>query len=92
MAVEQAPDMVSQTMMAAAPPSTGSDSSLLTTAKGGGMLFAARLAAYALRFAIGVMLARALGSGQYGLYRLTFTVATIASGPVSYTHLRAHET
>ena len=52
---------------------------LLTAAKGGSVSFAGRLFEYAVRFILGIVIARALGVEQYGLYTLGITVALIAS-------------
>jgi len=57
-----------------------SDRNILTTAKGGGIVFAGSVFQYAIRFVIGILLARLLGAEQYGLYNLSMTTATIAGG------------
>ena len=52
---------------------------ILTAAKGGGVSFAGRLFEYLVRFVFGIMIARAIGVEQFGLYTLSITVALIAS-------------
>jgi O-antigen/teichoic acid export membrane protein len=54
--------------------------SILTVAKGGSILFSSSLIAYGLRFVASIIVARQLGSEQLGLFRLSFTIATIVSG------------
>jgi O-antigen/teichoic acid export membrane protein len=53
---------------------------VLTAAKGGGILFGSTIIAYAVRFVIGIVLARALGSEQYGLYSISLSAATLVAG------------
>ncbi len=52
---------------------------VLTVAKGGGLSFVGRLFDYAVRFAFSIVVARAIGAEQFGLYTLAFTVAALAS-------------
>ncbi|MFC2023144.1 oligosaccharide flippase family protein [Chloroflexota bacterium] len=59
---------------------TGVQPSILTAAKGGSILFSGRLVAYGLRFALGIIVARQLGSEQLGLLRLSLIIAIIVSG------------
>ncbi|RPI78750.1 MAG: flippase, partial [Chloroflexi bacterium] len=56
------------------------DREVLNTAKGGGILAVGRLANFGTRFVINVILARLLSAEQYGLYSLSISAATIASG------------
>lgn len=49
-------------------------------AKGGGITFVGALLAYGVRFVMGIVVARSLGSDQFGLYNLALTVASIAAG------------
>jgi len=65
---------------AAASQSAKPDQNVLTAAKGGGIIFAGSLFQYAVRFVVGIVLARTLGVEQYGLYNLSMTVAAVASG------------
>jgi O-antigen/teichoic acid export membrane protein len=53
---------------------------LLVTARGSGMLAAGGLFEFATRFAIAFLLARGLGAGDYGLYVLAISAATLFSG------------
>lgn len=50
---------------------------LLATAKGGSFLAAGTLFEYISRFVIAFLLARLLGAGQYGMYSLAISCATI---------------
>jgi len=52
---------------------------LLVAAKGGGAVFAGRLFAWGSRFVLAVLLARVIGAGEYGLYTLALTIATVGS-------------
>ncbi|HET6380055.1 MAG TPA: oligosaccharide flippase family protein [candidate division Zixibacteria bacterium] len=52
---------------------------LLEAAKGGGAVFAGRLFAWGSRFVLGVLLARLLGSEEYGLYNTALSLAAIAT-------------
>jgi O-antigen/teichoic acid export membrane protein len=52
---------------------------LVAAAKGGGVVFAGRLFAWGSRFALAVLLARLLGSDQYGFYNAALSVAAIAA-------------
>lgn len=51
-----------------------------TTASGGAMLFVGKLFSYGSRLIITVLMARALGSAQYGAYNLALTVVELAVG------------
>ena len=51
-----------------------------TTASGGAVLFAGKLFSYGSRLIITVMLARVLGSAQYGAYNLALTLTELAVG------------
>jgi O-antigen/teichoic acid export membrane protein len=53
---------------------------VLTAAKGGGIAVAGTLFAYAMRFVMGIVLARFLGAEQFGLYSLALTAAQVAAG------------
>jgi O-antigen/teichoic acid export membrane protein len=53
---------------------------LLVTARGSGMLAAGSFFEFATRFAIAFLLARSLGAGDYGLYVLSISAATLFSG------------
>jgi len=64
-------------------PATGLESRILRSAKGSGILFASAMITYALRFVIGFVLARFLGSEQLGLHQLALTVATFVGGATS---------
>ena len=46
---------------------------IVSAAKGSGVVFMGRLFEYAGRFLLGVMLARFMGAGQYGIYALADT-------------------
>jgi O-antigen/teichoic acid export membrane protein len=61
-------------------PLSASDRHILTAAKGSSILFAGRLFAYLSRLAITFLLARLLGAQQLGLYNLSISAATVASG------------
>jgi O-antigen/teichoic acid export membrane protein len=52
---------------------------ILFAAKGGSISFTGRVFEYATRFAFSVIVARALGAEQYGLYTLGLTIVPIAS-------------
>jgi O-antigen/teichoic acid export membrane protein len=52
---------------------------LVLAAKGGGVMFLGRLFAWGSRFFLAVILARALGAQEYGLYSLALAAATIVS-------------
>jgi O-antigen/teichoic acid export membrane protein len=58
----------------------GVQPSVLTAAKGGSVVLSSSLVAYGLRFALGIINARQLGSEQLGLYRLSLSIASILSG------------
>lgn len=62
--------------------STQAEQDMLSTVKGGGILMIGRLVTYASRFAITFVLARLLGSENYGLYNLAISAAMIG-GAVS---------
>ena len=53
---------------------------MLTAAKGGGITLAGTLFAYAMRFVMGIVLARFLGAEQFGLYSLALIAAELAAG------------
>jgi O-antigen/teichoic acid export membrane protein len=53
---------------------------ILATAKGGGYLASGSLFEFASRFVIALLLARALGAADYGLYVLAISAATLFSG------------
>jgi O-antigen/teichoic acid export membrane protein len=53
---------------------------LLATAKGGGFLIAGTLFEFASRFVIALVLARALGADDYGLYVLAISAASLFAG------------
>lgn len=61
---------------------TASNKDILTTAKGGGIIFAGKLFNYVSRFIFGIIVARAIGAGEFGLYNLTIkmvlTLSTVA--------------
>jgi O-antigen/teichoic acid export membrane protein len=63
-------------------PSIASTQNVLVAAKGGGITFVGALVTYALRLVLGVVLARLLGSEQFGLYRLAASAAAIVGGLV----------
>jgi O-antigen/teichoic acid export membrane protein len=52
---------------------------VLTAAKGGGISFVGRLFEYIVRFAFSIIVARAIGVEQFGLYTLGTTVVSIAA-------------
>jgi O-antigen/teichoic acid export membrane protein len=52
---------------------------MLATAKGGSISFAGRMFEYAVRFIFSIVVARAIGAEQYGLYVLGLTIVPIAS-------------
>jgi O-antigen/teichoic acid export membrane protein len=56
------------------------DRDILATAKGGGYLAGGGLFEFASRFVIALLLARSLGAGDYGLYVLAVSAATLFSG------------
>jgi len=60
------------------PSLAGANQDILTAAKGGGVSFLGRIFEYVIRFIFGVVIARAIGVEQYGLYTLGITVALIA--------------
>lgn len=80
MAKEKASAVGSQRTMSTRSSPSVYTSTVLTAAKGGGVLFGATAIAYALRFLLGIVQARSLGSEQYGLLNLSLTAATLASG------------
>ncbi len=53
--------------------------SILFTAKGGSISFAGRIFEYVIRFGFSILVARAIGAEQYGLYTLGLTIVPIAS-------------
>jgi len=53
---------------------------IVSAAKGSGVVFMGRLFEYAGRFLLGVMLARFMGAGQYGIYALADTMLTLITG------------
>ena len=57
---------------------------IMKTAKGGGTVFIGRVFKYAIRFIIGLFLARLLGAHQYGQYTLVLTTITLVT---SFTYL-----
>ena len=57
-----------------------SQQNMLIAAKGSGLLFAGTMAQYIIRFALGIVLARLLGTAEYGLYSLTDSMFTIVVG------------
>lgn len=63
----------------AAPP----DAAIISTAKGSGFLAAGSLFEFASRFLIAIVLARALGATDYGLYVLAVSAAGIFAGVAS---------
>lgn len=64
----------------AQPPPNTSQKNIVSAAKGGGIIFMGRLFEYAGRFVLGVLLARFMGSEQYGVYALASTVLAIVTG------------
>jgi O-antigen/teichoic acid export membrane protein len=52
---------------------SASHQSIVTAAKGGGIKLFGTLFAYAVRFALGILMARLMGAEQYGLYSLADT-------------------
>ncbi|HZD10202.1 MAG TPA: flippase [Candidatus Binatia bacterium] len=59
---------------------TGSfERNMLHTAKGGGFLAAGSLFEFGSRFVIAFVLARLLGAGEYGIYNLAISAATIVA-------------
>lgn len=53
--------------------------SILFTAKGGSISFAGRIFEYVIRFGFSILVARAIGAEQYGLYTLGLAVVPIVS-------------
>ncbi len=74
------PGITPQARLSTPSPSAVLERKVLTAAKGGGITFAGVFFAYVARFATGVVLARLLGSRQFGLYSLSLTTAEIVSG------------
>ncbi|GIU90019.1 MAG: hypothetical protein KatS3mg010_1118 [Acidimicrobiia bacterium] len=73
------------TAIAAPGEAGGSDASrreqnVLVAAKGSGFLAGGSLFEFATRFLIALLLARMLGAGEYGLYVIAISVATVFSG------------
>jgi O-antigen/teichoic acid export membrane protein len=58
----------------------GGDGHLLLAAKGSGFLAAGSLFEFATRFGVALLLARGLGAGDYGLYVLAISAATLFAG------------
>ena len=56
------------------------DDRLAAIAKGSGFLAAGDLFSYVVRFVAALVLARALGANEYGLYTLTVSLAFMVSG------------
>lgn len=73
-------DMASQERISTPSPPVASEQNVLTAAKGGGITFAGTLFAYAMRLVMGIVLARFLGSEQFGLYSLALTASELAAG------------
>ncbi len=63
-----------------AEPSGDSQQNIVSAAKGGSIIFFGQLFEYAGRFALGVLLGRFMGAGQYGIYSLADTTLSIAVG------------
>jgi O-antigen/teichoic acid export membrane protein len=59
---------------------SGGSHHILATAKGGGFLAAGSLFELAIRFLIGLLLARSLGATDYGLYVLAIGVVSLFAG------------
>jgi O-antigen/teichoic acid export membrane protein len=57
---------------------------MVLTAKGGGITFAGKLFTFSCRLAITFLLARLLGSEQYGLYNLSLTALTVAAALAAF--------
>ncbi len=55
------------------PPDTTVEQDVVTAAKGGSIYLVGSMFSYALRFVMGIFLARLLGAEQFGLYELTTT-------------------
>ncbi len=69
------------TSLVTQPPSTdGRRSDVALVAKGGGMVAGGGFAEFVLRLGIAVVLARALGPSNYGLYNLAISAATLLAG------------
>jgi O-antigen/teichoic acid export membrane protein len=72
-------DITSQERISTPSPSAALEQTVLTTAKGGGIMFAGTVFAHVVRLVLGIVLARFLGSEQYGLYSLSLTAVILAS-------------
>lgn len=59
---------------------SGRERNVLVAAKGSGFLAGGSLFEFATRFLIALLLARMLGAGDYGLYVIAISVATVFSG------------
>lgn len=80
MAIKRVSEITSQARVSRPSLAAAEEPSVLTAAKGGGIIFVGTLFDYGMRFVIGIVLARSLGSEQFGLYSLALTVATLAGG------------
>lgn len=75
--------MSSPTSQASAPALPGSASqeqNILKVAKGGGITFVGSLVEFGVRFFMGILIARFLGSEQFGLYTLVLTIVAVSAG------------
>jgi O-antigen/teichoic acid export membrane protein len=61
-------------------PAAEGSAHILATAKGGGFLAAGTVFEYAVRFLIGIVLARGLGATDYGLYVLAISASSLFAG------------
>ncbi|MBV9791924.1 MAG: oligosaccharide flippase family protein, partial [Chloroflexi bacterium] len=60
------------------------DTNVLLAARGGAITFAGKLFTFACRFVISIVLARALGAGQYGLYNLALTALSVGAALAAF--------
>ncbi len=61
---------------------------IVSAARGGGVIFFGRMFEYAGRFALGILMGRFMGAGQYGVYSLADTTLSIIIG-ISFLGLSA---
>jgi len=62
------------------PSSASQEQNILKVAKGGGITFVGSLVEFGVRFFMGILIARILGSEDFGLYTLVLTIVAVSAG------------
>lgn len=60
------------------------DTNVLLAARGGAITFGGKLFTFACRFVISIVLARALGANQYGMYNLALTALSVGAALAAF--------